>query len=265
MTSQEERIFAWLNRLRLGRIREVLPNLLDDAARRQLSFIDFLEEMLSAEIESKQEKRIKMGQSVARFPSKVTIEGFDFGFQPSIDKKQINELAGCRYVSSGENVLLIGSPGVGKTHLAIALGLKAIETGYSTLFLTASGLLAQLEKAERENRLDEELKRLCGPKLLIIDELGYLPLGKNGANLLFQLVSRRYEKGAMMITSNKDFEDWGEVFGDAMLAAALLDRLLHHSSILTIKGESYRLKDKKKAGWLKMAAPSKAPEPTGKR
>ena len=123
--------------------------------------------------------------------------------------------------------------------------------GYSTLFLSAAGLIAQLEKAERENRLDEELKRLCGPKLLIIDELGYLPLGRNGANLIFQLVSRRYERGALIITSNKSFGLWGEVFGDNMLAAAILDRVLHHSITLTIKGESYRLREKRKAGLVK--------------
>jgi DNA replication protein DnaC len=259
MTPQQDRISAWLAHLRLGRIREILPNLLDDAVRRQLSLSDFLEELLAAEVESKQQKRIKMGQSVARFPYKTTLEGFDFSFQPSINKNQINELSGCRFVSSGENVLLIGKPGVGKTHLAIALGMKAIEAGYSVFFMTAAGLLTLLDKAERENRLEEELKRLCGPKLLIIDELGYLPLGKNGANLLFQLVSRRYEKGSMLITSNKNFGEWGEIFGDAMLAAALLDRILHHSMHITITGESYRLKEKKKAGWFKMTSPEEKP------
>jgi DNA replication protein DnaC len=133
----------------------------------------------------------------------------------------------------------------------VAIGLKAIEAGYSTLFLTAAGLIAQLDKAERENRLDEELKRLCGPKLLIIDELGYLPLGRNGAHLVFQLVRRRYERGALLITSNKAFGQWGQVFGDDMLAAAILDRVLHHSSTLSIKGESFRLREKRKAGLIK--------------
>ena len=159
----------------------------------------------------------------------------------------IREISSCRFIDHAENVLLVGAPGVGKTHLAVAFGLKAIEAGYSTLFLTEAGLIAQLEKAERENRLDEELKRLCGPRPLIIDELGVLPLGRNGANLVFQLVSRRYERGALLITSGQ----WGQVFGDDMLAAAILGRVLHHSSTVNIKGESFRLREKRKAGLIR--------------
>jgi DNA replication protein DnaC len=192
-----------------------------------------------------------MGRLIAHFPYQRTLEQFDFAAQPSIDPKVVREISTCRFIDNAENVLLLGPPGVGKTHLAVAIGLKAIEAGYSTLFLTAAGLIAQLDKAERENRLDEELKRLCGPKLLIIDELGYLPLGQNGANLVFQLVSRRYERGALLITSNKPFGQWGQVFGDDMLAAAILDRVLHHSSTLSIKGESFRLREKRKAGLIK--------------
>ena len=251
MTPQEERLDAQLKRLQLVRVRELLPSLLEDAAKRELSYADFLERVLSTEVESKQGKRIQMGMSVARFPFRRSLEQFDLSAQPSVDGRVLAELSGCRFIASAENVLLMGPPGVGKTHLAVGLGMKAIEAGHSTLFLTAAGLIAQLDKAERENRLDEELKRLCGPKLLIIDELGYLPLGRNGANLVFQLISRRYERGALLITSNKNFGQWGEVFGDAMLAAAILDRVLHHSITVNIKGESYRLKEKRKAGLLK--------------
>lgn len=250
MTPQEERLQSQLKRLQFVRVRELLPSLLEQGARERLSYADFLERVLSAEVESKQSKRIQMGMNVARFPFRRSVEQFDFAAQPSIDERVIAELCGCRFIASAENVLLMGPPGVGKTHLSVAIGMKAIEHGHSTLFLTAAGLIAQLDKAERENRLDEELKRLCGPKLLIIDELGYLPLGRNGANLVFQLVSRRYERGALLITSNKGFGQWGEVFGDAMLAAAILDRVLHHSITVSIKGESYRLKEKRQAGAL---------------
>jgi DNA replication protein DnaC len=251
MTPSHERLVAHLTRLKLVHVRDILDSLLEDAAKRELSYADFPDGVLLAEVQSKQDKRIRMGRLIAHFPFQRTLDQFDFAAQPSIDPKTVREISTCRFIDNAENVMLLGPPGVGKTHLAVSIGLKAIEAGYSTLFLTAAGLIAQLDKAERENRLDEELKRLCGPKLLIIDELGYLPLGRNGANLVFQLVSRRYERGALLITSNKAFGQWGQVFGDDMLAAAILDRVLHHSSTLSIKGESFRLREKRKAGLIK--------------
>ena len=199
----------------------------------------------------KTHKHHQMRIAMARFPYQKTLESFDFKFQPSIDPKQIRELATGRYIQSGDNLLLLGPPGVGKSHLAIALGIKACEQGVRTLFVTATALITTLGKALAEGKLDERLKLLTQPQLLICDEIGYLPINRQGANLFFQLVSRRYERGSIIITSNQSLGAWGEVFGDSVIASAILDRLLHHSITINIKGESFRLKEKLKAGLLK--------------
>jgi len=258
-TPQLERLLEHCQRLRLFQVAQELTARLEQAAKRELSYADFLDELLALEVGAKTAKHHQMHITMARFPFQKTLESFDFKFQPSIDIKLMRELAGGRYMDNGDNLLLLGPPGVGKTHLAVALGIKACEQGVRTLFISATALITTLGRALAEGRLEERLKLLTQPQLLIIDEIGYLPIDRQGANLFFQLVSRRYERGTLIITSNQSLGAWGEVFGDAVIASAILDRLLHHSITVNIKGESFRLKEKLRAGLLKPKLDSPLP------
>jgi DNA replication protein DnaC len=250
-----------LEKLRMEHLGAQLDTVCEQAAKRELGYREFLTEALTAEWQGRHLKGVESRLGQARLPWVKTLDQFDFTFQPSLDRKVVRELAGLGFVERAENVVLLGPPGVGKTHLALALGVKAVEAGHRVLFLTLETLMGRLRRAQQENRLERQMQQLVYPKVLVIDEIGYLPLSRDEASLFFRLITRRYERASLVLTSNKSFVDWGEIFGDQVLATAILDRLLHHATTLNIKGESYRLKEKRKAGLLEKKAREEAAEP----
>lgn len=246
-----------LEKMKMGHLALQLESVCEQASKREANYKEFLTMVLETEWRGRHLSGVETRLALARFPWVKTLEQFDFSFQPSIDRKVVRELAGLGFVERAENLILLGPPGVGKSHLAIALGVKAVEAGHRVLFLTLETLLSRLVRARQENRLERQLQQFIYPRMLILDEMGYLPMSREEASLFFRLLNRRYEKPSLVITSNKSFIDWGEIFGDQVLATAILDRLLHHSTVINIKGESYRLKEKKRAGFLPEAQEGK--------
>jgi len=240
-----ERIRENLAALKMKNTLVILDNYLERAVKDQLNIVEVLDHIFAEEARSKRRRAYETQLMTSGFPLKKDLEAFDFSFQPSIDKRQIDELATMRFLENGENIVFLGPPGVGKTHLATALGMVAASHRRSTYYINCHQLIEQLKKAHFENRLPDKLKILGKYKLLIIDEIGYLPMDIQGANLFFQLIARRYEKASTVFTSNKTFSQWNEVFADITIASAILDRILHHCTVINIKGESYRLKERK--------------------
>ena len=241
-----------LDELDLIKIRSYLPEFLDKNKNESPKIIKQLNELIELEIE---DKRYRISENLIRtaaFPFRKTLEEFDFSFNDSIDKEYIMDLATLRFIEDKKNILFLGNPGVGKTHLAVALGIKATQNKYSVYFTTCHQLISKLNKAQKENRIDKQLQHFAQYKVLIIDEIGYLPIDRQGANLFFQLISKRYGKKSTIITTNMAFGAWGDVFNDNILASAILDRLLDQAYVVKIIGESYRTKylatNKKSAG-----------------
>jgi DNA replication protein DnaC len=251
-----------LEKMKMDHLCLQLDSICEQASKKDLGYKEFLTQALDTEWRGRHQKGVETRLKMARLPWVKSLEQFDFDFQPSIDRKVIRELTTLGFVDRAENVILLGPPGVGKTHLAIALGVKAVEAGHKVLFLTLESMVTKLTRARMENRIERQLQQFVYPKVLIIDEMGYLPMNREEVGLLFRLLTRRYEKASTIITSNKSFVDWGEIFNDQVLATAILDRLLHHCTTINIKGESYRLKEKRKAGLL--GSPRKTPQPDTK-
>jgi len=256
MNLQDERIQVACDSLSLGAIAEHYPALAQEAADSDASYTEFLERCLKAEQDERRSRSQAMLTKFAGFPAIKLIDDYDFKFAAGAPKKTVQTLQSMAFVERKENVIFLGPSGVGKTHLAIALGYLATQSGVKVRFVTAADLVMQLEKAQQRGQFDHFMRRsLLGPSILIIDEVGYLPLLGNQANLFFQVIAKRYEHGSIILTSNLSFGEWDTTFAaNSALTAAMLDRLLHHAHVVQIKGDSYRLKDKKKAGVLMPAS-----------
>lgn len=252
MNLQIERIAELAIQLKLTGIETQAISLAQQAAKEEWDYLHFLEQTLQSEMQIRQQRKQAMFTRMAGFPSIKTLDDFDFMFAKGVPKKMVAELATLAFIERKENVVLLGPSGVGKTHIASALGYKAVQASMKTRFISASDLILQLTTAQRQDKYKSVMRRsVMAPKLLIIDEIGFLPFTAQESKLLFEVIAKRYEKGSVILTSNLPFGQWGQIFADdTALTSALLDRVLHHSHILQIKGDSYRIKEKKQAGLM---------------
>jgi len=241
-----QRLTRDLKKLRLPAMIQMLDSHVKQAASSSMSYLDFLSGLVSEEVRFKEQRAVQSRIKSARFPVLKSLDDFDYAFQPSINRKKLGELSSLRFIHNRENILFLGPPGIGKTHLSTGLGVQACESGYKVLFTTLNDMVSSLMASMADNSFPSRLRTFVQPSLLIIDEVGYLPVSKEGANFLFQVVAKRYETGSIILTSNKSFADWGDVLGDGVIASAILDRLLHHSTVFNIRGDSYRLREKRK-------------------
>lgn len=248
--SNRTQLESMCERLKLTKLSANLDEFLQGARKAKLSPAEVLKRALKLEIDGREEKRIELNMKLSRLPEIKRIEDYDFSVVPALDRAQIDELAKLEWIKKRSNLLFLGPPGVGKTHLALALGRLAVLAGYSTTFILASKLFKQLEEAQKDGVLEAKLLKYTKPNLLIIDEIGYLNIEPSTSYLFFQLVSARYERSSIIYTGNRPVSEWGLVFGDPTAASAILDRTLHHCEIVTIRGDSYRMLEKRRAGLL---------------
>jgi DNA replication protein DnaC len=252
MIATNERLQEAFRQFGWSRIPEVIYTHAEEAAAHNISYLEFLDKLLQEELAAKRDRFIRMRTRMAHLPYHKTLDQFDFSFQPSIDERRIRDLAALRFIENQENLIFLGPPGVGKTHLAVALAIEALKQRYIVYFTTAHDMIQILQQAYQNHIIKQKVKMFTKPHLLVIDEIGYRKMDEAAAHFFFQIISERYETGSVILTSNKSYGAWGEIFGDSVLATAILDRLLHHSTTINIKGESYRIREKKKAGFFKI-------------